>query len=227
MHVTLGAEMPSTALLLIRHGHTLSNGGDPSPRMSGWTDLPLSARGFEQVRLLARRLAGTAPFDRIYTSPLSRARDTARPLAAAALGAVEVCEALKEIDCGRVDGWPIARVQREYPDHWMANLRQLDDDFRWPGGESYRELRRRSVRAARFFAARHPGGRVAVVTHAGVICQLIGHLSGTPAARWEAMRPDNASITEVRWRGDGGELVVFNDRCHLERPAARPERPAP
>ena len=207
--------MPATSLLLLRHGHTEPNGGS-APRMSGWTDFPLSERGRDEAELLGARLASGAGFSAIYSSPLVRARATAEPRARRGLGAVISWAGLQEIDCGLVDGWAVDEVQRRFPEHWADNLRQDDDDFRWPGGESYRELRRRCLQAIRLIAARHPGERVAVVTHAGVICQVVGHLRGRPAGRWEAFRPDNASITEVRWSGETGEVITFNERGHLE-----------
>ena len=211
--------MPATSLLLLRHGHTDSNGG-AAPRMSGWTDYPLSELGRHEAELLGAHLSGGAGVSAIYSSPLERARATAEPLERRGLGAVILCAGLQEIDCGEVDGWAVEEVKRRFPEHWAANLRQDDDEFRWPGGESYQELRRRCLRAIGRIAARHPGERVAVVTHAGVICQIVGHLRGRPAARWEAFRPENASITEVRWSGDRGEVISFNERSHLRAPRA-------
>ena len=62
--------------------------------------------------------------------------------------------------------------------------------------------------------AAHPGQRVWVVTHAGVISQLLCS-SGISAASWEVFRPGNASITEVSWDGQAGTLLRFDDRSHL------------
>ena len=185
-----------TTLVLIRHAHTLGNDG-PTPALSGRTDLPLSPRGLGEVCLLRQRLAGER-FDALYSSPLRRARETA---AAVACGApsLRLVAALQEIDCGRLDGWSLDAVRREVPGLWAVNLRQEDDRFRWPGGESYREFRARCLRALRSLARAHPGARVAVVTHAGVISQVIGHITGAGAARWETGRPATTALTELEW----------------------------
>jgi broad specificity phosphatase PhoE len=199
----------SSTLVLVRHGHTVMNGGSPDPVMCGWTDLPLTPLGEQQAALLE----GTLGAGVVYTSPLRRARDTARRCAA---GVDPIADpALREIGCGRLEGVPIRQVQRDHPEAWARNAAQTDDDFRWPGGESYAELRRRAVGAISAIAARHPAARVAIVTHAGVITQLLGHLTGTRPARWSAFRVGNASLTEVRWAGDRGELLAYDVRAHL------------
>jgi broad specificity phosphatase PhoE len=140
-----------------------------------------------------------------------------------------VWPSLREIGCGGVDGWTLARVRRRFPRLWAANLARADERFRWPGGESYREFRARCLRAIRRIAAAHLGARVVVVTHAGVITQVLAAIHGIAPARWDAFRVGNASVTVVRWdrrgaaagaaeatRLAGAALVRFDDRSHLE-----------
>ncbi|AUX42540.1 uncharacterized protein SOCE26_039730 [Sorangium cellulosum] len=213
--------MPPCLLTLVRHGRTAGNGASPGTPMSGWTDTPLDARGRQEAEALGRRLAAGPGFDAVYTSPLSRALETAR-IAAGAWGPPRPLDDLREIGCGDVDGAPIEEVKARHAALWEANLRQDDDDFRWPGGESYRELRARCLAAVRAIAAAHPGGRVLVVTHAGVIGQIVGALRGVPPARWEPFRPGNTSLTTISWEGDRGVLLRFDDREHVSESARRP-----
>jgi broad specificity phosphatase PhoE len=216
--------MPTGAarLILIRHGHTAANSGSAEPRMSGWTNFPLSDLGRRQAEALSRRLTEGPPVSALYASPLQRASDTARALTGLRIREIRYLEDLREIGCGEVDGWPVSQVRERYPDLWEANLRQDDPDFRWPGGECYRELRDRSLAALNRIAAAHPGERVAVVTHAGVLSQVIGWLHGTGPAEWSRFRPGNCSLTEVEWAADRGTVLVFDDRSHLEE--VNPER---
>lgn len=185
--------------------------------MSGWTDTSLSDQGRRQVARLARRMSSERA-SVLYSSPLLRALETARPVAEATGAQIRLEPDLREIHCGEVDGWPVQEVRRLYPDLWQANLRQDDDGFRWPGGETYGELRDRSLGALRRIAAAHPGERVLVVTHAGVISQIVGCLAGIGAARWERYRPENCSLTELDWQGETGRVVSYDDRGHLEEP---------
>lgn len=216
--------MLATDLILIRHGHTSSNGGGHVV-MSGWTDLPLSPIGLCQAQHLRVRLEGEPPFAAIYASPLVRALDTARPLFDAGLGPLRVEDDLREIHCGDLEGVGVDEVKRSVPELWEANLRQDDDDFRWPGGESYRELRARVTSCLAAIRGRHEGERVAVVTHAGVISQLMGELSGAPPARWESNRPENASVTQMVFTEGSPHVARFDDRAHLA-PCRRTHPPA-
>jgi broad specificity phosphatase PhoE len=181
--------------------------------MCGQTDVPLTLLGCTQAAALGRKRLRA---DAVYSSPLRRARQTAQPIT----DEIRCEPALGEIDCGRLDGAPFAAIQRDHAELWAANQAQHDDDFRWPDGESYRELRARSIQALKVIAALHAGQRVVLVTHAGVISQVIGHVMGTPPARWSLFRVGNASTTEIHWTGDRGTLRSFDVRDHLA-PALR------
>jgi broad specificity phosphatase PhoE len=209
--------MLATTLLLIRHGHILDNTRGAGARLSGWYDPPLSTRGLEEVHQLANELRGYS-VAALYTSTLRRAHQTARPLALS-LGLYPRNDTgLREISCGELDGLPIADVQQRFPELWQRNLAQSDDNFQWPGGETYRAFRQRVLRTVRRLADIHRGQTIMLVTHAGVISQLLGWLHGASAARWESWRPRNASLSEVRWQADRGALVRFD-----WRPSATPQ----
>lgn len=212
--------MQCTRIALVRHGQTTSNGGSEHPVLSGVTDLPLTELGQQQAQAVARSAAVCDAAPVMYASTLQRARVTAESIASK-YGRQVVCRrALQEIDCGQLDGIPIDVVRTDFASVWAASQAQADDGFRWPGGESYAELRERSVCSIAEIASSHPGARVLVVTHAGVITQLIGHILGTSPAHWSAFRPGNASITEIDWDASGGRLVSFDRREHLP-PALR------
>jgi alpha-ribazole phosphatase/probable phosphoglycerate mutase len=181
----------------------------------GRTDTALSLLGEEQAALLAERVAPEFSYVHVYSSPLRRAVDTVKALAAAARSPVLARPGLREIDCGGLEGVAISEVKQRCPREWEQNLRQDDDEFRWPGGESYSEFRRRCLGEVRLIAAAHRGGCALLVTHAGVISQIVGAIPGLSAARWDRFRPGNASITELSWGPRSGQVVRFDDRSHL------------
>ena len=192
--------------LLIRHAHVDTG---PAPgRLCGWLDLPLSLEGQHQVEALReRRLIRERP-DALYTSTLRRAREVA-----AALGEIwnlspQPLDDLREITCGDLEGLFLRDVARDHPELLARNEAQTDDDFTWPGGESYRQLRQRVLAALSGIAAKHRGERIAVVTHAGVIAQVLGTFKGRPAAMWEADRPGLLSATEVTWANGAPAAVI-------------------
>lgn len=185
--------------------------------MNGWTDTPLSALGWLQANALRERMKREPPTVVRYSSPLQRAVVTARALAGLPFGPLRLLDELKEIHCGEVDGWTVTETRLRYPEIWAANLRQEDDDLRWPGGESYREHRERCLAAVQRISEAHPGERVLVFTHAGVISQVMGVLHGVRPAAWEPFRPGNCSITEIEWADGTGRLIHFDDRSHLDQ----------
>lgn len=202
-----------TTLLLIRHAQPEGHEG-ALRRLSGWYDVGLSCTGRTQAALLARRLR-QENLEALYSSPLRRAADTAGEIARCTGLPVTYSAMLKEIYCGEVEGQLLDQVRHRYHEHWDKNLRQEDPDFRWPGGESYSEFRERCLDGIARIAAKHAAQRVAIVTHAGVISQIIGHIHGVSPARWEPCRPGPASVTTISRQAGCAALLFFDDRAHL------------
>ncbi len=208
--------MPPSTLVFIRHGHVADNDVGEHARLCGWSDPPLSPLGQQQAVALRLVVAREPAVAAVYASLLCRARETGQVVADVLGLPLRLRRSLREIGCGSVDGWPLWLVRRRYPELWAANLAQTDDAFRWPDGESYQAFRARALRGVRRIAAAHPGERVIVVTHTGVITQLLGELHGTSAARWDTFRVGNASITELQWQHGPDTLLRMNDRRHLD-----------
>lgn len=202
-----------TTLLLVRHAHTAANDLYARPLMSGWADVPLSPRGEGQLEALrVYDFGAVAPV--IYASDRIRTMRTAEAFANGRR--ILPLRSLREISCGETDGWRVSTVQERYPELWARNMAEDDDEFCWPGGESYRELQTRVIHAMRGIAARHPGERVAIVTHTGVITQVVNLAHGLPPARWKRWRAANASVTTVEWDA--------NDRVRVVKFSAATER---
>ncbi|MGH9628167.1 MAG: histidine phosphatase family protein [Bryobacteraceae bacterium] len=211
---------PST-LILVRHAHSQyqdqDNESPPLPRLTGWHDEPLSPLGWNQLGCLQSCFSVRSNIKAIYASPLQRAEKTAQAAANQLDVRPRFLGSLREIYCGLLEGLPLREVHLRFPEMWNRNASQADETFRWPGGESYSQMRARVLRTMRRIAAVHRGERVLIVTHAGVISQLLGAMYDLSPARWGAFRPTNASITEVEWNGRNGVLLRFNDCSHLAR----------
>jgi broad specificity phosphatase PhoE len=136
-------------------------------RWQGQADPPLSPLGCEQARALAERLADE-PFDALYASDLERAHATARALGARLGLAVASHEGLRELGVGAWSGLLHAEILERWPDQY-ARFRAGDLDVRPGGGESRRELAVRARATLRELIAAWPGGRIAVVTHGGLL----------------------------------------------------------
>jgi probable phosphoglycerate mutase len=198
--------------MLIRHGESQAyTPGVPFPLAGGHGDPPLAPGGREQAKLLADRLAGTH-LDAIYVTSLRRTVQTAAPLAER-LGLTPLVEAdLREVNLGDWEGGEYRqRVAERDP-----LTAEVFGQERWdviPGAEPAEVFAARVSGAVERIAAAHPGQRVAVVTHGGVIGQILAQASGSrPFAFLSA---DNASISRLLVTQDRWFVRSFNDVAHL------------
>jgi len=105
---------------------------------------PLTERGRLQAAALAEELRGR-PINRIYASPIPRAKETAQILSDALKVPLELADALREPDCGILEGRSDQAAWAEH-DSWKQNwVLGHDLDRRLEGGESYNDVRKRFV----------------------------------------------------------------------------------
>jgi broad specificity phosphatase PhoE len=132
-------------ILLARHGETDDN--RTPARFQGQRDTPLNAAGRAQAQELAERVATQGqPLAALWSSDLSRARETAEIVGARIGLAPRLDPRLREGDRGSWEGRLVEDVQREDPEGWAA-WRRAGDDFRFPGGESLGEQMDRVIDA--------------------------------------------------------------------------------
>ncbi len=201
-------------LWVVRHGESTWN---TEGRYQGQADVPLSHIGILQAASLAERLTGKH-FAAVYSSDLLRASQTAEAVAERLEGHPQVQQVpgLREIDVGELSGLVIADIRERYPEYLQA---LVTDPWttRRPGGESMQDLYKRCGEALHTLRARHPGGRVLVVTHGGVVRVAVGlALGGVPEGAWARLSVTNTSITRVLLGENSGTLLGFNDDAHLE-----------
>jgi probable phosphoglycerate mutase len=190
--------------LLIRHAATDATGHRLTGRLPG---VQLNGVGHAQAARLPFRLRHR-PLDAIYTSPMLRAVDTARPLARARGLALQSREDLNEVDFGEWTGLTfeeLARLQewRDFNVHRGT--------ARVPGGECVRDLEARIVGAVHDLLGRHEGRTIALVTHAEVIRVLALHYAGIDLDLFDRIVIDPASVTTLLFvRGATPALVRLN-----------------
>lgn len=189
--------MSGTELILIRHGESVWNA---ERRWQGQADPPLSERGRAQARAAGAAIAALGP-QQLYASDLVRAFETATILGQE-LGLEPSAEPrLREFHVGEWSGLTMAEIDTRWPGEY-ARFRNREPDLRPGGGESPRELMQRVLAALGDIAARHPGERVAVVSHGGVARSLtsvvlenlgfvrLGHAGGDA---WRALDEESGS----------------------------------
>ena len=175
----------------------------------GPADPGLAERGREQAARLPRALAGD-DIAALYTSPSRRARETAAPLEQALGMRAAVEPGIAEFDSADGSYVPVEELKAAGDPRWEALAR---GDLYSVGVDPV-AFRERVVSAVLAIAARHPGGRAVLLTHAGAVNAAAGEVLGQQRAIW--MAPGYCSITRLAVARDGRRGVVsLNETGHV------------
>ncbi|HLJ59469.1 MAG TPA: histidine phosphatase family protein [bacterium] len=203
-----------TRVYLIRHGQTDWNA---EGRYQGHIDSALSTLGREQAARLAVALAAV-PFRAIYSSPLSRARDTAAAIAAPHGLPVRPLDRLREVAMGEWEGLTSEEITARFGD--ILRARRRDPERITPGGgETLAELRARGIQVIGEMVARHPGETIAAVAHGGLNKTILLAVLDAPLSRYWAIRQDNGAINVLEFDAKVARVALLNETAHLEAPA--------
>ena len=199
-------------VLLVRHGETTWN---IEGRIQGYfADSPLTEKGVVQAAAVADRLAREG-IEGLFSSDAGRTRETARPVVQATGLEAVFDPDLRERNYGIFEGRTYADVEREYPVHYQA-FRARDPHYQLPGGESALQFRDRIVAALTRIAQLAQAGRIAVITHGGVLGVMYRHAAGLPLGAKRDYPIYNASINRLGFAHGRWELVAWGDVAHLE-----------
>jgi probable phosphoglycerate mutase len=193
-------------LVLVRHALPvrIDRTEDGSPADPGLAD-----RGHEQ----AARIAAALEHDRIdavYTSPARRARETAGPLCDVLGLVAEVVPGIAEFDVRDTSYVPVEELKASGDPRWEQLLR---GDL-YSAGVDPEVFRSTVVAAVDGIAARHPGGRAVLFTHAGCINAYGGAVLGQARALW--FGPAYCSLNRFAAARDGRRSVMsLNETAHV------------
>lgn len=204
-----------TILYLIRHGET---GGNSEGRFQGIVDNPLNEAGIRQAQMLGMAFS-LSKIDKIYTSPLKRARQTAQ-IIAEMYGMDKLTpvveEGLTEMNGGMLEGRKFSELAKEYPDVIEA-MQTHPAAMVCPQGESMREVSERMVGTIDRMVTQNKGKVLLAVSHGIAISSYIHFASGKPFEEMTNGMIANASVSKFIFNDDlivGMEYV--DDRRHME-----------
>jgi alpha-ribazole phosphatase len=191
----------ATRLLLVRHAEP-----DESVRgrCYGRLDVGLSPEGRRRAEALGAALAETRPAA-VYSSPLSRALETAAAVAAPLGLEPVVDDDLRELDFGELEGLTYDEIRREHGElyrEWMVRPAEVT----FPGGEGIAGLRDRVLPAVARVRLRHEGEAAAIVAHGGVIRVVLGDVLGLGDGAVFRLGLDYGGASVVDWL-DGVPIV--------------------
>lgn len=207
--------MSTTEFIVVRHGETAWNA---EGRIQGHLDSPLNEEGLAQALLVGERL-GRERFDALYCSDLSRTRQTAQPLVDRTGIAPRLTADLRERHLGVFQGFTGRECQEKFPEDYRR-FQARDPDHVVPQGESIRQLYARADACFERLAASHPGQRLVVVTHGGVLDVLYRKVMAMALEQARDFPVFNASINRLRHESGTWRIEQWGDISHLTRDAA-------
>jgi len=200
-------------VILVRHGKTQWNA---EGRYQGKMDIPLNEEGKEQARRVGEALKAF-PVKAVYSSPLSRCRETAEEIAKHHGLEVKVKEGFKEIDHGQWEGMLAKEVEEKYPE-LLKLWREKPSQVKMPGGETLKDVYDRAVEAFNeVVSAYSDEDLIVIVGHDATNKVLMCHLLGTDLDKFWAFKQANCGITVLEYQPESGRVVVHvaNATGHL------------
>ena len=192
-------------IYLVRHGKP--DFPDDGRWCLGRTDTALGTLGKLQAVMLGKEAEGWN-IEKIFCSPLSRARQTAEPVLVSLRGAagfgITVLEDLTELDAGIWDGHSFEEIRARWPELYE---KRVDPTVLIPGQEPYEDAQKRFLRGL-YAAVDNSTGNIAIVAHTTVFCLALCALTGRPWHELRSFSLPYGSYTVLEQEEPGAPLTV-------------------
>jgi probable phosphomutase (TIGR03848 family) len=201
----------TTYVLLIRHGE---NEYVTTHRLAGRTPgVSLNDKGRNQAEALVRYLEGQ-PIDVVYSSPLDRCLETAEPLAGARGLPVRHERGVVEVDYGGWQGADLRELSKLPAWHEVQHFPSL---FRFPDGETLREVQARAVGTIERLVDLHPDQIVALFSHGDIIRTTLAHYLGIPLDLFQRIAIGTASVSILAFHNRRPIVLGVNFTAELPK----------
>ena len=201
----------TTRLCIVRHGETAWNA---EHRVQGQLDVPLNAIGHAQA-LAVSKVLSQEKFDAVYSSDLSRARQTAQPVANLYSMEILLEKDLRERHYGIFERLTYAEVKVRYPEDY-ARFEAREPGYAFRTGESLADFSARSIAVISRLANAHEGKSILVFTHGGVLDKLYRFITGLPITAQREFGIPNAGLNRVEVTSSGWRICSWADVDHLD-----------
>lgn len=200
-----------TKIVLVRHGHVE---GIKPERFRGRLELALTAKGRKEAEATALYIRERWQPEAVYTSPMGRAVDTGRAIAALFDLAVQPVMGLHDIDYGEWQGLTPDEVWARWPtevENWYRSphLAQI------PGGETLQEVLARASRFIGELLRRHPDATVALVGHDSVNRIILLHALDLGLSHYWSLKQDPCAVSELDFSDHRFAAHSVNGTDHL------------
>eukprot|EP00510_Aplanochytrium_minuta_P003479 CAMPEP_0184014822 /NCGR_PEP_ID=MMETSP0954-20121128/5926_1 /TAXON_ID=627963 /ORGANISM="Aplanochytrium sp, Strain PBS07" /LENGTH=228 /DNA_ID=CAMNT_0026295453 /DNA_START=259 /DNA_END=945 /DNA_ORIENTATION=- len=197
-----------TTLYVVRHGETDWN---RKHIMQGQTDIELNEHGLKQAASCHLYFESIEGINRVYTSDLSRAKQTGEILAKEKAIPVATDSRLRELSLGCFEGHTYADIKKIYPvefSNWRSVTGyKVPEGKHGRKGENQEEFKSRIISVFSDLAKAHMGESIVVVCHGGVLREMVSSLMGIYNVKFT-----NASVTKITASYQDGETDMNDDR---------------
>ena len=200
-----------TSIYLVRHGQTAWN---KEEIFRGRTDVPLDETGLKQAELAGQYFKGME-IHGIYSSPLSRAWETAQKIAQFHNLKVQPLQGILDMSFGKWEGQSHRDIQKndkEIYRQWVETPHLV----RLPGGETLDEVRTRSMHAIEEVIQTYPGKTLVFVSNRVVCKVLICGILGLDNSHFWQIAQDTTAINLIQYKNGKYILSLMNETCHLK-----------
>lgn len=198
-------------IIFLRHGYSQYN---KTKQFTGQLDVALEPEGYEQARDACRYILDTYKIDKVYSSDLSRAVETVKPIADALGLDIIKTKLIREIHLGKWQNEFIADVPLLYPDDYK---RYCDGSGtqRAPEGESYVDVRERALLFMEQAESSDDGKTIVCATHGGFTRAMLWAVYGKDKRLDEVPIVPNASITVINYENSKATVEVLGYNEYL------------
>jgi len=200
-----------TRVYLVRHGTTDWN---KEEIFRGRLDCKLNETGQAEARALAEYFRDIR-LQAIYSSPLSRAMETAQAVAEAKALQVVPHPEFIDIDFGEWQGLPLKEVREKYSELYRL-WRERPEAIHFPGGENLARVRARAWEGLQKVIRENPDKTALILSHRVVTKVLICAVLGLDDSHFWHIKQDTTAVNCIEH--DRGFFVtsLINDTCHLK-----------
>ncbi|HLC84335.1 MAG TPA: histidine phosphatase family protein [Candidatus Nanoarchaeia archaeon] len=193
-------------LILVRHGETDYN---VQKLNQGWADSKLTEKGIEQARAVGQRLKDEK-VDVAYFSDLLRTRESAEEILKIIKLPTQVLQWLRERNLGEFEHKALGSMKVFVQTHGLDLL-----SLKPKGGESILEFRERVKQGFDTLSKKEKGRTVLLITHGGVIAQLLLHVLKIDDKEYDHYHPENCALTILDVDERGAKPHLINCVKHL------------
>jgi broad specificity phosphatase PhoE len=202
---------PMTSIYLVRHGRTAWN---KEEIFRGRTDISLDETGLREAEGAGEYLK-ELKLTAIYSSPLTRARQTAEKIAAFHQIEVKPLPGIVDMSFGNWEGHSLKEI-RDRDEERYRQWREQPHLLKIPGGESLEEVRKRSMAALEEVTRWHPDEIVVLVSHRVINKVLVCGVLGIDNSHFWQIGQDTTAINLIQYRNGKYTLSFLNETCHLK-----------